>query len=274
MAIAVEDLKPGVRVRWLSGHHPGSICEVQRVQPNYVEFRGVPGGGAPARLQRRPFRIKLDAVTTRAELVKEERVVQPAAVMVMKAAMAPLEIEEAPPAELPRWVPSPEQMAVFKTQNSAERDVVNVMMRCGISDHDLDVALRGWGTPHTAQCMGVSAYALNTVRVKWGLYSPGKGQQPSGFVPPAIVNKFPHPAPRKLQSRNGPVTVRHAEKPKSDTVSPPVGPLAEIVELLTQKRTAMVQEEGRLRQLLDDCVKARQAVESAIATLNNPKEVK
>ena len=68
MVLSPDYLRPGTRLRFLRGHHPGSVCKVVRVQRQQVTLKGV--SGAPARALRDPFTVTAAFLAANAEVLR------------------------------------------------------------------------------------------------------------------------------------------------------------------------------------------------------------
>lgn len=66
--LALDDLRPGVRVRLLRGHHPGAVCKVMCVQRRQVHLKGI--SGAPAKALRETFTLSLAFLLSHAEVIR------------------------------------------------------------------------------------------------------------------------------------------------------------------------------------------------------------
>ena len=75
MAIAVSDLQQGTVIRFLRGHHPGSILEVRRVKATKVEMRQPHGqhGKNTAQTNSNKFDVPIDWILANAEIVSQPR---------------------------------------------------------------------------------------------------------------------------------------------------------------------------------------------------------
>lgn len=303
---AVEELQAGTVIEWQSGHHPGSQCEVLGIHPNYIQLLGTRGGkNTPALLHRRPFRVRIDTLLSRADVIshpKQKRAAHISTTQEQIDMFRPPEVQEVPEMQL-HVVPEAEAPPA-PTQNgwkpdgqrvTAEESLLGYLTfleERGLTPDMLNMCIKTWGIEGTGVKLGWNRGRIQQVVEHLGLYRPGSGRHaPGPAIPADIVARFPfpdrtskghaHATKAKLSERPGPVTTRQAPIPDAAPVPySPNGKLTGMLGLVQQMRETRAQMQAReqaIRAELSTLMTERMTLDKTIELMRvgvAPGEVK
>ena len=234
MAVNEADLVPGMKFRWLRGHHPGSVEEIVRVQGSQVLVRllsqgarGVPRGNVgpvgKERVMANAEVVSLPKATPIRDLkygdaLKEaaERMFPP--VPKMSEALAPkpsLAVSASGRDDLSEHAEvhvetsdreGGDMSGDMKRTYYPVIDVQDACLARGINAAVLQQAVNGWGIRETGEKLGLTIPQTTRLMQSWGVTGNAQGVVPSGivydnevaakFTTPLVITKKSEPRPQ------------------------------------------------------------------------------